>query len=101
MAGARASANLKICPNNLSKAPIPLMVFGTRARNDVVTDRDVWLTAKFVIEEHGREAPTVAARCAEDFSASGNVVAEHAWTRIVKAISEWQRALPSDGELIN
>jgi len=64
----------------------------------MTTDLDIWRAANLLIKRHGDDAAIVAAQRADELLAiEGQIV----WKRIVRAIGELQRQLPSAGEAVN
>lgn len=54
----------------------------------MTTDRDIWVTAKILVEQHGAEAPIHAAIRADALLARGDVDGQAVWKRILHAVEE-------------
>ena len=67
----------------------------------LVSDLDIYRSAKLLIDQHGDEAPIHAAMRADAFLDQGNLDGERLWLRIVRAIEELQRERPKDGEAMH
>ena len=64
----------------------------------MITNRDIWGSAKILINRHGDEAAIEAARRADKFMAEGNMAGRRVWRRIEAAIVKMQRREPGEGE---
>ena len=67
----------------------------------LVSDLDIYRSAKLLIDQHGDEAPIHAAMRADAFLDQGNLNGQRLWLRIVRAIEELQRDQPQDGEALH
>ena len=66
-----------------------------------VNERDIWRSAKLLVDQHGRDAPVHAAQRADALLASGNMEGQAVWLRILKAVEALMRTKSRDGEAIN
>ncbi len=64
----------------------------------MITDLDIYRTAKLLVNNHGAEAPIHAAMNADAMLAKGDLDGAAVWRRIVAAINELQRQEPEPGE---
>ena len=62
---------------------------------------DVWRAANVLIRNHGADAETVAAKCADALLRDGDVGGQRVFIAVVKAIGELERPTPNEGERIN
>jgi hypothetical protein len=61
----------------------------------VIRDRDIWATAKLLIDQHGDDATIHAAMRADEMLEQGDVDGQAAWKRILHAVGELLRRTPS------
>jgi hypothetical protein len=61
----------------------------------VITDIDIWRSAKLLIDRHGGNAATVAAMRADELLERGDVAGQAVWKRIVRAIEELRSTDPN------
>ena len=54
----------------------------------MVDCRDIWRSAKLLIDKHGDKAAIVAAQCVDELLDRGDMEGKSIWLRIVKAIEE-------------
>ena len=64
----------------------------------LIDERDIWGSAKIMIDRHGEDAAIESAMRADKFMAEGNMAGRRVWQRIENAIVELQRREPGDGE---
>ena len=62
---------------------------------------DIWRAANLLVKKHGFDAAVVAAQRADDLLASGDIVGEMIWKKVVEAIHELQRPEPKEDEHMN
>jgi hypothetical protein len=62
---------------------------------------DIWRTAHALVTTHGREAPTRAARCADERKSAGDMDGFRAWIRVMEASENLLRSTPSPDETIH
>jgi len=62
-------------------------------------ERDVWATAKLMIDRHGEDATIFAAMKADRMLSKGDIEGQKAWLRIWRAIEDLQRAPPKGTRL--
>lgn len=58
----------------------------------MIEEIDIWYAADLLVRRHGVDAAIVAAKCADDLIAHGDVVGQAIWKRIVAAVCELQLA---------
>jgi hypothetical protein len=56
----------------------------------MISDRDIWATAKMLVDHHGAEAPIHAAMRADAMLERGDVDGQAVWKRILYAVEEFQ-----------
>ncbi len=59
-------------------------------------DLDIYRSAKLLVKQHGREAPSHAALNADDMLDNGDLDGQAVWLRIVKAVNELLTTRPGD-----
>ena len=64
----------------------------------MVSDIDVYRSAKLLVVQHGDEAPIHAAMRADELHENGDFDGYAVWRRIISAIDELLRKTPEDGE---
>ena len=64
----------------------------------MVSDLDIYRSAKFLIDQQGEDAAIEAAMRADKLLAAGNMDGKRAWVRIMKAVEELQRTERGPGE---
>jgi hypothetical protein len=57
----------------------------------MVSERDVWVMAKILVDEHGADAAIQAAMRADEMLERGDVDGQVLWKRIVRAVEELMR----------
>ncbi len=57
----------------------------------MVSDLDIYRSAKLLVDQHGEDAGLEAAMRADKVLAAGDMNGKWAWIRILKAIEELQR----------
>jgi hypothetical protein len=67
----------------------------------VISDRDIWRTARAVIEQHCERAELHAAQRADALLAEGGVDGSRVWKRVLAAITAIRRPTPMQGERVN
>jgi len=67
----------------------------------MIADADIWRAAEILIKRHGPDAAIVAAQHADALLAEGDVEGQLVFKAILKAITELQRGMLSDGERVN
>ena len=81
-------------------------VLGSGDRKDkdrkppVIFKRDIWLSAKAMIDDHGTSAGLEAAARADDLLEKGDLKGSAAWLRILLAIERLQAEKPAPGEQV-
>ncbi len=66
----------------------------------MTSDLDVYRSANKLIEQHGEDAPILAAMRADQLMETGDMDGRAVWLRIVKAIEELQsQERPEDAEV--
>ena len=63
----------------------------------MISDLDVFRSAKLLVKQHGDEAPIHAAMKADDMLEKGDMDGAAVWRRIVKATEELLSTRPGDG----
>ncbi len=64
----------------------------------MVSDLDIYRSAKLLVDQHGEDAAAEAAMRADKMLAGGNMEGKRVWVRFMKAIEELQRQEPGPGE---
>ncbi len=64
----------------------------------MISDLDIYRSAKLLIDQHGDGATIEAAMRADEFLDQGIIDGQRVWMRIMQAIEELQRERPGDGE---
>ncbi len=64
----------------------------------IVSDLDIYRSAKLLIDQHGEDAAIEAAMRADAMLEKGAMAGAATWRRIVKAIEELQRQERQSGE---
>ncbi len=64
----------------------------------MVSEIDIYRSAKLLIDQHGEDAATEAAMRADNMLAAGGLDGKRVWLRIIAAIEELQRTEPGRGE---
>ncbi len=54
----------------------------------MITDLDIYRTAKLLVDKHGAEAPIHAATQADDMLDKGDMDGRAVWLRVVRAVEE-------------
>ncbi len=54
----------------------------------MITDLDIYRSAKVLIDQHGQDAPIWAAQKADAFLEQGNLDGERLWLKILEAIED-------------
>jgi hypothetical protein len=67
----------------------------------MIDERDIWGSAKIMIDRFGDEAAIEAARRADKFLAAGSIDGKAIWERIEAAIVELQRRERGDSEAVH
>ena len=67
----------------------------------MISEIDIWRTAKLMIDRHGDDAPIQAAMRADELMAAGDLDGRAIWFRIVRAIEELQAPAPPEGTRVN
>ncbi len=66
----------------------------------MTSDLDIYRAAHELIEQHGEDAPILAAMRADEWMDTGDMEGEAVWLRIVKAVEELQsQERPDDAEV--
>jgi hypothetical protein len=73
------------------------MVFGLRR---VIDDPDIFRAAQLLVQRHGDDAATRAARRADELEDEGDIDASLIWRHIIEAIEDLTRSR-RDGEPLN
>jgi len=63
----------------------------------MITDRDIWRTARGLIQEFCDDAHIHAAVNADDSVAEGDIDGHFVWMRVLKAINEIRCTVPVEG----
>ena len=66
----------------------------------MISDLDIYRSAKLLIDQHGDGAAIEAAMRADEFLDQGIIDRQRLWMRIMQAIEELQRERPRDGEAV-
>ncbi len=64
----------------------------------VVSDKDIYRSAKLLIDQHGDDAPIFAAMQADKRAEAGDMEGRRVWLRVTRAIEELQRMRPRRDE---
>ena len=64
----------------------------------MVSDLDIYRSAKLLIDQHGEDASLEAAMRADKLLAAGDMDGKRTWVRIMKAVEELQRQERRPGE---
>ena len=67
----------------------------------MISDLDIYRSAKVIIERYGEEARLHATKRADALLKAGDLDAYAAWKRILRAVEELQRKAPKSGEAIH
>ena len=67
----------------------------------LVGSSEIWRAARALILQHGQEAPTRAARLADEMKNAGDTDGFRAWIRVMQAASEMLRKEREPGELVH
>jgi hypothetical protein len=62
---------------------------------------DIWRAARALILQHGQDAPTRAARLADEMKNAGDNDGFRAWIRVMQAATEMLRKEREPGELVH
>ena len=66
----------------------------------MTSDLDIYRSANELIEQHGEDAPILAAMRADELMETGDMEGRAVWLRIVKAIEEFlSEERPDDAEV--
>jgi hypothetical protein len=66
----------------------------------MISDRDIWLAAKAMIQQYGDDAGVAAAKRADAHLESGHLGHCATWERIMTAIETLQAEKPAPGETV-
>ena len=64
----------------------------------MVDDNDIYRSAKLLIDRDGEEAPSKAARRADELAVAGDISGAAVWKRIKSAAEEMLRVQAGDGQ---
>ncbi len=64
----------------------------------MVSELDIYRSAKLLVDRHGEDAATHAAMEADKLLAKGDMAGKRTWVRIMWAIEELERIEPRPGE---
>ncbi len=64
----------------------------------MVSDLDIYRSAKLLVDRHGEDAARHAAMEADKLLAKGDMAGKRTWVRIMRAIEELERIEPRLGE---
>ncbi len=64
----------------------------------MVSEIDIYRSAKLLVDQHGEDAGLEAAMRADAMLEKGAIAGKRVWVRIMKAIDELQRTEPGPGE---
>ncbi len=64
----------------------------------MVSDLDIYRSAKLLIDQHGEDAATEVAMRADKLLAAGDMDGKRTWLRIMRAVEELQRREPGPGK---
>lgn len=67
----------------------------------ILKEFDIWHCADLLIQQHGEEAPEMAAELADEAMAVGDIEARQIWLRIRTAIEELLKNEPEPGDTIH
>jgi hypothetical protein len=62
---------------------------------------DIWRAAKLFVDQHGHDAPLVAAQRADEMLARGDVVGQAIWKRITAAVEVLRMATAEGGQSLS
>lgn len=65
------------------------------------TQRNVYMAANFLVQQHGEEAPIFAAMNMESLAERGDQTGRALWLRVLEAIKEIQARKPSRGTRVH
>jgi len=71
---------------------------GVAPGQSMISDIDIYRSAKLLIDRHGKDAAIHAAAQADKFLADGDIDGQRVWRRIISAIDALQSERPSEGE---
>ena len=63
----------------------------------MIPEKDIYRTAKLLVDHHGKDAPIHAAMRADELLAEGDMDGVRAWKRIIGAIDTLLSDKPSEG----
>ena len=66
----------------------------------MISDLDIYRTAKLLVDKHDNEAPIHAAMRADEFLAKGNLDGQATWVRVLAAAKELLATEPPEGKAI-
>jgi hypothetical protein len=66
----------------------------------MISEREIWLAAKAMIQRYGSNAEMEAAERADELLEKGDMEGAAAWKRIMVAIEQLQAEKPAPGETV-
>jgi hypothetical protein len=66
----------------------------------MISDREIWLAARTMIQRYGSNAEMEAAERADELLEKGDIEGAVAWKRIMAAIDQLQAVKPAPGEKV-
>jgi len=67
----------------------------------MITELDIWRTARLLMTQHGDGAGYAAAQRADALFAKNDFLGMTVWLRVGRAIDELERQNPREGEAVN
>lgn len=67
----------------------------------MTADIDIWPTANLLIEQHGADAPLIAAQRCDACLDNGDLDGQRVWTQILRAIEDLQRTERPENTTLN
>ena len=67
----------------------------------MLTDLDIYRSAKILVEQHGADAKHEATRRADALRDKGDLDGQAAWMRILGAVKELLQARPDEGDVVH
>ena len=67
----------------------------------MISDIDIWRSARFLIKRYGEDASVHAAMRADTMREAGDPDGSAVWKRILRAVEELQKAEPKSGGAVH
>ncbi len=67
----------------------------------MTSDLDIYRSAQVLVKRHGPDAPVQAAMRADAMLDKGDLDGYAVWKRVLKAVEELLRVVPTEGERVN